>query len=61
MYIHDIYVVERETKQKDSSEKERESFDNDFPPFPSFFFSRDFLVTVFVTCLIVRSTEQKNS
>lgn len=42
MYIHDIYVVERETKQKDSSEKERESFDNDFPPFPSFFFLQGF-------------------
>ena len=42
MYIHDIYVVERETKQKDSSEKERESFDNDFPPIPSFFFFQGF-------------------
>ena len=61
--VHTRHLCSRERNKTKRQQRKRERIIWQwFSPLPFvFFFSRDFLVTVFVTCLIVRSTEQKNS
>lgn len=62
--VHTRHLCSRERNKTKRQQRKRERIIWQWfspLPFVFFFFSRDFLVTVFVTCLIVRSTEQKNS